>query len=422
MSGPELHMQALNAAMNGEFLQESSALLDGTLVILAALAAWSLSLLVRAPAARLVIMVVVIGTYAALLLFVFNNFGLLLPLATPAGVFVLGTLQSVLCDFLRVRREKARFRGMLDRYVSPEVVQELIDNPESFLHSLRGVRKPVTALFADLRGFTGMIENRDATELIGQLNEYYEAMTRHVFENSGVLDKIMGDAIMAVWGGIHSQGLGLDAASAVRAAFQMKQTLAVLNEDWRARGLPAFAMGLGLNCGQAVVGNIGSQRKMDPTAIGECVNLAARFEEMTKEYSVDILIGQDLAELVRPLFYLQSVDRVKVKGSNRLIEVFTVCGELQHGLEPSATEYFNAYAEGLDSLKARDFAKAKTLLLKCLELRPDDSLAGLHLRRCAILSKLRTNSRGLARYVRQEPTSFADSAQNLEGKLWYDRC
>ena len=174
--------------------------------------------------------------------------------------------------------EKRRTRRTLERYVSKNLVKEILENRDSYYHSMLGSRKPVTVLFSDLIGFTSLTERADPVVLVKQLNEYLSRMVTGVFENDGTLDKFIGDAIMAVWGNVSSRGAVEDAKAAVRTALAMRGELVTLNENWRSRGMTELGFGVGINHGDAVVGNIGSyepHERLDPTVIGDAVNLAS---------------------------------------------------------------------------------------------------------------------------------------------------
>src|SRR4029077_1156714 len=144
---------------------------------------------------------------------------------------------------------------------------------------------------------------------VTQLNEYLSRMTSVIFNNGGTLDKFIGDAIMAVWGNVRSLGTAQDAKCCARAALGMRRQLSQLNQSWREQGRMGLGMGIGVNHGEVIVGNIGSQERMDPTVIGDAVNLASRLEGLTRTYGVDMLVGASVAELVRDEVYLRSVAR-----------------------------------------------------------------------------------------------------------------
>ena len=178
------------------------------------------------------------------------------------GAFNLSGLFSLGYDFTLERLEKLRTRRTLERYVSKNLVKEILDNPDSFYSSLRGVRIPATILFSDIVGFTTLTESADPEALVKQLNEYLSRMTAAVFESGGTLDKFIGDAVMAVWGNVRSPDVAEDAKAAARTALAMRSELQKLNETWQGEGIAPFKIGMGINQGEVLVGNIGSQEKM----------------------------------------------------------------------------------------------------------------------------------------------------------------
>jgi adenylate cyclase len=277
--------------------------------------------------------------------------------------------------------EKLRTRRTLERYVSKNLVKEILDNPDSFYSSLRGVRIPATILFSDIVGFTGMTESADPEKLVAQLNEYLSRMTAAVFENNGTLDKFIGDAVMAVWGNVSSRGAAEDAKSCTRAAVSMRRELRSLNEKWAAEGIAPFRIGVGINHGDVVGGNIGSQEKADPTVIGDAVNLASRLEALTRTYSVDILVGARAAELIRDEFDLRSVALVQVKGKTQPVEIFTLIGAKNDRADEQLSNRLETYEAGFRKFRERDFTQAKILFSQFLEFYPDDALAKMYLER-----------------------------------------
>src|SRR5207253_5180845 len=256
----------------------------------------------------------------------YDRTGLLVVVVPVLSAFLAAGFLSLGFEFVLERMEKLRTRRTLERYVSKNLVKEILDNPDSYYNSLRGVRVPVTILFSDLIGFTTLAEKADPEALVAQLNEYLSRMTSEIFSNGGTLDKFIGDAIMAVWGNVRSLGTAQDAKCCARAALGMRRQLSQLNQTWRKQGRMGLGMGIGVNHGEVIVGNIGSQERMDPTVIGDAVNLASRLEALTRTYAVDILIGASAAELVRDDFHLRSVARVQVKGKTQPVEVWSLLG------------------------------------------------------------------------------------------------
>jgi len=380
-SGPALHLQAMAAALGHEFLQPTPPKTGLALVGAAGLAAWCLIVFLRKPLLCLGGLVVITGAYLGLARLFYDKSGLLLLTVPVLSALLLSGLFSLGFEYALERIEKLRTRRTLERYVSKNLVKEILENPDSYYSTLLGVRVPVTMLFSDLVGFTTLSEKADPEALVAQLNEYLTRMTSVVFSNGGTLDKFIGDAIMAVWGNVRSFGVTQDAKNCARAALGMRQELRQLNENWRDEGRMGLGMGIGINQGEVIVGNIGSQERMDPTVIGDAVNLASRLEGLTRIYGVDILIGATAAELVRDEFHLRSVARVQVKGKTKPVDVFTFIGARSEDVDPQLLKWLESYEEGLEKFRVRDFTEAKILFSRFLEFYPDDFLAKMYLDR-----------------------------------------
>ena len=378
-SGPLIHFHAIAAALDGEFLSETTPFVNLLLLIGAGLVAWLVVAFVRQTLVALLLLIGASAGYIAAVVWFYNAHNLFVLTLPVMGAFNLSGLFSLGYDFTLERMEKVRTRRTLERYVSKNLVKEILDNPDSFYSSLRGVRLPATILFSDIVGFTGMTEKADPEKLVSQLNEYLSRMTAAVFENNGTLDKFIGDAVMAVWGNVTSAGVAEDAKACARAAITMRHELLQLNQQWKERGIAPFQFGIGINHGEVLVGNIGSQEKADPTVIGDAVNLASRLEALTRTYSVDILVGHRAAELIRDQFNLRSVALVQVKGKTEPVEVFTLVSAKETQTE--FLQRLETYEEGFRKFRERDFTQAKILFSQFLEFYPGDSLARMYLER-----------------------------------------
>jgi adenylate cyclase len=379
--GPTLHFQAMAAALNHEFLRPTPRKISMVLVCAAGLVAWLLVAFVRKPLVCLGGLVAITAGYLVTARLLYDNTGLLLLTVPVLAALVLSGSFSLGFEYFLERLEKLRTRRTLERYVSKNLVAEILENPDSYYSSLRGVRVPVTILFSDLIGFTTLAEKADPEALVAQLNEYLSRMTSVIFSNGGTLDKFIGDAIMAVWGNVRSLGTAEDAKSCARAALGMRRELSQLNQAWREQGRMGLGMGIGVNQGEVIVGNIGSQDRMDPTVIGDAVNLASRLEALTRTYGVDMLVGASVAELVRDEVYLRSVARVQVKGKTKPVDVFTFVAARGEEGDPEFLKWLETYEEALDKFRARDFNDAKILFSRFLEFYPDDLLAKMYLQR-----------------------------------------
>ncbi len=379
--GPALHLQAMAAAMTHEFLRPTPAKTGLALVGAAGLVAWSLVAFLRKPLFCVGTLVLTTAAYLGAARLSYDRTGLLLLTVPVLSALLLSGIFSLGLEYAIERLEKLRTRRTLERYVSKNLVKEVLENPDSYYSSLRGVRVPATVLFSDLIGFTTLSEKADPEALVSQLNEYLSRMTSVVFSNGGTLDKFIGDAIMAVWGNVRSFGMAQDAKNCARAALAMRRELKKLNQKWREEGRMGLGMGIGINQGEVVVGNIGSHERMDPTVIGDSVNLASRLEGLTRIYGVDILVGASAAELTRDEVHLRSVARVQVKGKSKPVDVFTFIGGRNEEVDPEFLKWLETYEEGLELFRARDFTEAKILFSRFLEFYPDDLLAKMYLNR-----------------------------------------
>lgn len=379
--GPALHLQAMAAAMNHEFLRATPAKAGVALVGAAGLVAWLLVAFLRRPLLCLGTLVLITAAYLGAARLCYDGTGLLLLTVPVLSGLVLSGSFSLGFEYALERLERLRTRRTLERYVSKNLVREVLENPDSYYSSLRGVRVPATILFSDLIGFTTLAEKADPEALVSQLNEYLSRMTSVVFSNGGTLDKFIGDAIMAVWGNVRSFGMAQDAKNCARAALAMRRELRQLNQKWREEGRMGLGMGIGINQGEVIVGNIGSHERMDPTVIGDSVNLASRLEGLTRVYGVDILVGPSAAELARDEVHLRSVARVQVKGKSKPVDVFTFVGARNEEVDPEFLKWLDTYEEGLERFRVRDFTEAKILFSRFLEFYPDDLLAKMYLDR-----------------------------------------
>jgi adenylate cyclase len=383
MNGAEIHLNAINALLQNEFLHSVSDLTVVSIIVGSGVLAFLLAMGVPSVAWRFLATIFFLGGYMAALIWAYNGPGWLLPAVGPIGVFCGATGLGFIYDFVLAQVEKLQLRATFERYTSPNEAKYLLDHMDSYKEMLVGTRKPVTILFSDIRGFTTMTEKADSQELVTKLNEYLTAMVDCVFRYDGSLDKFIGDAVVGAWGKTpYNFGPKEDAARAVRAALAMMKELRQLNAKWTGQGREEWHIGIGLNHGEVIVGDIGSQKRKEFAVIGDAVNLTARLESLTKEYQVDILIGESVVELVRNQFHFQTVYLVQVKGKTEAVDTFTVLGEKSEALSSELQQFLAAYEDGVRAFRGREFARAKGLFEQALQIRPGDHLAGQYLLNC----------------------------------------
>lgn len=267
--------------------------------------------------------VVSVLAYVGAALWLWIQFSIWIPLVTPLFGILLVQFWMIL---RRVRAEqdaKEQIRGTFNSYLAPALLQRVMS--KGGLQLIGSERKPVTILFSDLRDFTSWSETTQEDVLIAQLNEYLSAMVECIHEHGGTLHKFIGDAVMAVWGDLVSESVETDATKACQAALAMQHKLAELNAGWTARGLTTLRMGIGINHGVVLAGNIGSPRRMEFTVIGDAVNLASRLESLNKQLGTTILVGEFVQELVKTHFNFKSHGGVAVKGKLLPIRAFELC-------------------------------------------------------------------------------------------------
>ncbi len=248
-------------------------------------------------------------------------------LSVQAIVFGLDTFGVLASDFNRMvegLRQREQLKESFGRYVTQQVVDEILAGRVA----LGGELKTATVLFSDIRGFTHMSEKLQPQEVVAFLNEYLEAMVDCVIEHGGVLDKFIGDAVMAVFGAPVSAGDPKDdAAAAVACAVAMGQRLSTINTARVARGQAEIKIGIGVHTGELVAGNIGSPRRMQYTVIGDTVNVGSRLESLTKEHHRRTLLSEATAQLVKERFGLVEVGRVPVRGRDEPLTIFGLTSE-----------------------------------------------------------------------------------------------
>jgi adenylate cyclase len=271
-----------------------------------------------------------------------------------------------------------RVRSTLSRYMDPDLADRLLaSGPEELLG---GTESIATVLFSDVRGFTTLSEQLGPHGTVAMLNEYFELMVDRIAEQGGMLDKFIGDAIMAVF------GLPLpgddDEDRALRAAIAMIGSLREWNAGRERREEPLVDMGIGLNTDAVVAGNIGSPRRMDYTLIGDGVNLASRLEGACKQYAARILLSESTREGLKGVYRLREVDRVIVKGKTQPVSVYECLDYHDEKSFPNLMETVGAFNEGLARYRERDFEKAVHWFEEARKANEADRLSGLYVDRC----------------------------------------
>lgn len=324
--GVELHATVVENMLHGEFFQRAPAPVNLALIVLGGLLAFLLTGR-KNPWVGFAITVGILVLFTAAVTHFWYRNHYWINLAAPALSVSMTYLGLTIEGYVRAELERRKTKALFGRYVSPAVVEQLLANPDQV--QLGGVRQDVTVMFSDIRGFTAYSEGRPPEEVVQRLNEYMTEMTAIIFRHGGMLDKYLGDGLMAVFGA--PIPYPDHARRALAASLEMQKRLEELNQIWIARGEKTFKSGVGLNSGSVIVGNIGSPERMDYTVIGEDVNLASRLEGMNKEFGTSIILsGRTLKSLeatgAAADFDIRPLGAVPVRGFEEPIPIYTVDG------------------------------------------------------------------------------------------------
>ena len=295
-------------------------------------------------------------------IFSFNHYNYLLDCVFPIITLAIVYTHVFTVKFITELNQKLQIKKQFGTYLSPAMVEKLQKDPS--LLKLGGERRELSIMFTDVRGFTSISEHYgdDVEGLTKIMNRYMTAMTAKIIENEGTLDKYIGDAQMAFW------NAPLDDANhakhAVKTALEMLGSLDAFNEEVEKEGIPAFGMGLGINTGAVVVGNMGSSQRFDYTCLGDAVNLASRLEGQSKPYGVRIVLGPLTAKQVEDEFFVTELDIIAVKGKTEGVRIYTVLTSPDKSFEKSR----ESHEKMLSLYRSKEFNAASIL---CELLRKD---------------------------------------------------
>ncbi|MDR2071277.1 MAG: HAMP domain-containing protein [Treponema sp.] len=284
-------------------------------------------------------------------------------------------------DAVLAGKKEERIRHIFQKYVPKDVIEQFFVSPEKML---TGANRELAILFSDIRSFTTISEGMNPGDLVNSLNRYFSGQVDVIMNRNGIVDKYIGDAIMAFWGAPRKRDD--DALQSILAALDMIRTLEGFNDQQRRLNKPEFHIGIGINYGEVTVGNIGSERKMDYTVIGDPVNLASRLEGLTKTYHAEILISEGIYAELRKLeadvraqgLRFRLLDTVAVKGKTKGVKIFTV----KRDLSPAEENAWPLHNQGMELYYRRSFQEAAVKFREVLALLPGDFNGENLLNRC----------------------------------------
>ncbi len=323
-SGVEIVANTVDALLNRNYLQVAPLWGSILLILLSALLS---RLLIRAqrPSLSLSLMLASMLIYGVIYLIVFIKAGLYLPFIAPETMLLLGVIMPTLEQSLSQEMEKRRVRKLFSRFISPEMVEQLINTQEI---STLNKRSELTILFSDIRSFTTLSERLTPSEVVGLLNPYLDVMTQIVHKHGGTVDKYEGDAIVAFFGEpVRYEDHALRAA---RASLDMRLALVKLKQGWEEKGiLPPnfdFDIGIGLNSGDVFVGLLGSEERINYTIIGDNANLAARLQDLSKVYGWSMIISESTYEAIKEEMATEFIEARLVKGKSKAVKIYKLMG------------------------------------------------------------------------------------------------
>ncbi len=320
--GVEIIANAIDTILSGNYLRVAPPWVNLLSIVVAAFLAWAVSR-IRRPGLTIGLMSAVMIAYAVAVYFVFANGRMYLPFTGPELMLFLGVVLPTLEQAVSQELEKRRVRGMFTRFISPEMVDQLLATQD--INSLNK-RANISILFSDIRGFTTLSEKLSPDKVVALLNPYLEAMTEVIYKHGGTVDKYEGDAIMAFFG----EPVPYDdhALRAARVAVDMRAALTGLKDRWKEEGLlpERFEIGIGLTTGDAFVGLLGSAQRINYTVIGDVVNLSSRLQDMTKTYLWPIIVNEATAEAIKDEFDVEFIEAATVKGKAEPVKIYKVLG------------------------------------------------------------------------------------------------
>lgn len=329
------------------------------------------------PLMSTVTALLVLAAFFGFIYYGFVHWGRWYSFVVPAATLVASYASITSFRVIYEEREKRKIRKTFSQYLSPGVIALVEKDPHEYIHP-GGEVKELTVMFSDIRNFTTLSEGLTPDELVNLLNQYLSAMTDILFRNLGTLDKYIGDAIMAFWGSPYPQQD--HALRACHCALEMIDRLEELNRQWAEQGRRQIAIGIGLNTGPVNVGNMGSDKRLAWTVMGDNVNLASRLEGMTKEYRNRVIISEFTCAQVVGHFVAREVDRIRVKGKKKPVVIYELLAPISE--RETYAALLNMYNSALDVYRSQKWQEAAGEFGELLALYPDDGPTQILLQRC----------------------------------------
>ena len=376
MPGVEMHANALYTIINNQYIERVSGLAVLLIILILAVAVYLISIYLK-PLYGLgaVTIVFLIYTLFSVWLFVSGKtwIPVIYPLASFSSCYVVNIVQKIFVE----QKEKGRYRKTFQQYVARSVVDTMLSSGE--LPKFGGERKVLTVLFSDIRSFTTYSEKYKPEVVVQRLTQYLSSMVDVVFQQGGTLDKFVGDELMALFGAPYYYKD--HAERACNTALEMIAKLRHMQKKWSQNQMEYFQIGIGINTGKVIVGNLGSIQLFDYTVIGDEVNLGARLEGANKQYETTIIISESTYNDVKNKAIVRELDNVRVKGKKKPVRIYELRG--MNSLPSIENDLIiDVYTLGLELFKAKKWAKALKEFNRVLRYFPSDGPSKIYTRRC----------------------------------------
>jgi adenylate cyclase len=365
-TGVHIHATALENLMNRNFMTPLSPAIAAIYMLVACL--FISYIVLRFPS-----VLVTVSALAGSMVFtisvpaMFFRSGFYMDIIPPSMALVVGFMLSAAYSYATEGRERRFIRRAFGQYMDERLVRHLLENPE--LIRPGGQRQRVTVFFTDIEGFTTLAERLPAEESARMLHTVLNEFTEVIIRNDGVIDKYIGDSIMAFWGApLRGEQ---DEASACRAALQCIARLEEINRGFEREGLPSIAMRVGIHAGEAIVGNLGSDRLFDYTVVGDTVNLASRLEGVNKVFGTRIIVSEETLRNTGEHFLTRPIGPIEVKGKQQPVRIYELMAT-REGATDEMKKALGLYSEGLELFGRKDFAGAERSFRHVLERLPGD--------------------------------------------------
>ena len=333
--------------------------------------------LIHAPLARNSISIAVLVLYVLFITYIYISIGLVFSISYLLIASVFSLIVINMRFYISEMGQKTMIREMFGQYLSPKVVENLVDDPRKI--QLGGEEREMTAFFSDIQGFSSISERLTPSELVQLLNDYLTDMCDIILGAEGTVDKFEGDSIMAFWGAPTRQDD--HAKRACFAAIEMNDRLVELRARALQKGVTPLEVRMGMNTGTMVVGNMGSKQRMNYTVMGDAVNLASRLEGANKAYGSGMMISESTYRSCEVDIDVRELDRITVVGKSEPVTVYQLLNRKNQTTSADA-DLVDQFSKGLELYKAGDFRRAKSEFSACLDIFAEDGPALAYISRC----------------------------------------